>query len=93
MGTLLESAEAFKARALEVGISQGEVKQIIRQGTNTLARLAFACCPPGQSATDDQVRELFPDPNTVSQGVPSSVKRLVFEAQTLVVADVKQKVA
>lgn len=60
MGTLLESTEACKARAQEVNLSSDEVSLLIAQGTDSLARLALAACPPGQSPTDAQVQLLFP---------------------------------
>lgn len=93
MGTLLELAEAFKARALEVNLSLGEVNQLIAQGTDSLARLAFAACPPGQSPSDTQAQLLFPATRAPGHGALTSLKRLIFEAQTLAVADVKQKVS
>ena len=57
----------------------------------SLARLAFAACPPGQTPTDDQVRSLF-QPLVANQGTLSSAKRFIFQAQNFVVADVKSKV-
>lgn len=82
--------EAFRARALEVNLSEAEVNHLVGNGNDTLARLAFAACLPEQSPTDQQVRDLFPTAYVPSAG--DSLKRLIFEAQTLVVADVKQKV-
>lgn len=93
MGTLLGSTDAFKARAVEVNLSQAEINLLVAQGTDSLARLTFAACPPGQSPTDTRVQLLFPATHTPFQGALNSLKRLIFEAQILVVADVKQKVS
>ena len=93
MGTLLEFAEALKARAAALQVAPNEIALLIRQGTNTLSRLAFAACSPGQQATDEQVRALFPEGHVSIPGAVSSLKHLIFEAQTMVIADVKQRVA
>lgn len=74
----------------QVSLSTAEINHLIAQGTNSLARLAFAACPPGQSPSDAQVQLLFPASHVAGQGALNSLKRLIFEAQTLVVADVKQ---
>lgn len=47
MGELLESVEAFKAKALEVNLSSAEVNLIVALATDILARVAFAACRPG----------------------------------------------
>ena len=92
MGTLLESKQALRARGLEVHLTEEEIDAVIGQGVTTLARLAFAASPPGTTPTDEQVKGLFGDTVVPSVGSLASLKRLVFEAQTLVVADVKSKV-
>ena len=91
MSALLESTEALRHRAIEVGLTRAECDALVAQNVTSLARLAFAACPPGQTPTDDQVRSLF-QPLMANQGTLSSAKRLIFEAQNFVVADVKSKV-
>ena len=59
MGTLLESKEALKARGLEVNLTQAEVDALINNRIDSLARLAFAACPPGESPTDRQIDDLL----------------------------------
>ena len=90
MGTLLESKEALRARALEVHLTETEVEAIIANGVTSLARLAFAASQPGTTPTDDQVAALFGAGIVPNVGTLASIKRLVFEAQTLVIADVKK---
>ena len=92
MGTLLESKQALRARGLEVHLTEEEIDAVIGQGVTTLARLAFAASPPGTTPTDEQVKGLFGETVVPNVGSLASLKRLVFEAQTLVVADVKSKV-
>eukprot|EP00435_Cladocopium_sp_Y103_P059530 s575_g21.t1 len=92
MGTLLESKEALRARGLEVHLTEAEVDAVIGGGVTSLARLAFAASPPGTTPTDEQIRTLFGGTVVPNIGTLASMKRLIFEAQTLVVADVKSKV-
>ena len=91
MGTFLESEEALKARALEVDLSTAEIQAITAGNVTSLVRLAFAVCPPGQTPTDDQVKSLLGATASPPQGTLAAVKRLIFEAHTLVVADIKNK--
>ena len=75
------------------GASQeAEIDAVIGAGVTSLARLAFAASPPGTTPTDEQVTSLFGGTVVPNVGTLASLKRLVFEAQTLVVADVKSKV-
>ena len=91
MGTLLESREALRARALEVHLTEQEADALIANGVTSLARLAFAASPPGTTPNDDQIRTLFGAAVVPNVGTLASTKRLVFEAQTLVIADVKSR--
>ena len=92
MGTLLESKEALRARGLEVHLTEAEIDAVINAGVTSLARLAFAATPPGTTPTDEQITGLLGGTLVPNVGTLASLKRLVFEAQTLVVADVKSKV-
>ena len=92
MGTLLESKGALRARALEIHLTEAEIDAVIDAGVTSLARVAFAAAPPGTTPTDDQIRPLFGGTVVPNVGTLTSMKRLIFEAQTLVVADVKGKV-
>eukprot|EP00435_Cladocopium_sp_Y103_P073792 s107_g45.t1 len=92
MGTLLESKEALRARGLEVHLTEAEIEAVIGNGVSSLARLAFAASAPGTTPTDEQIRALFGGAMAPNVGTLASMKRLIFEAQTLVVADVKSKV-
>ena len=53
-------------------------------------RLAFAACAPGQTPTDDQLTALL-RPVPLNPGNAASLKRLIFEAQTLICSEVKSK--
>ena len=91
--TLTESAAAFESRAKEVGFVTAETDALKTAGINSLARLDFALCPPGQTPSDAQVEQVLGNPASgVSAGTKAAVKRLVFEAHTLIVAELQQKV-
>lgn len=92
MGTLLESKEALKPRGLEVNLTVEEIDALIDNRVDPLARLAFACCPPGEAPTNDQIDTLFAGRTAPNQGTYSSIKRLISEAQTLLLAELQNKV-
>ena len=92
MGTLLESKEALRARALEVNLTEAEVDALIGNRVDSLARLAFAACQPGESPSDEQVNAIFGGAVVPNQGTYASIRRLIFEAQTLLSADLQNKV-
>lgn len=91
MASLVDSEAAFKSRAAEVGLTDPEVNALLASRVNTLARFAFAIVPPGQTASDDAIRNLFL-PAVANAGTISSARRLIFEAHSLLVAQVKQKI-
>ncbi|CAE7727847.1 unnamed protein product [Symbiodinium microadriaticum] len=85
-----ESKAAFTKRALEVGLSQDEVDHLIGQHVDTLSKLAFVLVPPGRVPEEDAVVGLLPAGAT--QGAVAGLKSLLFEAHTLVVSALKQRV-
>ena len=89
MGTLLESKEALRARALEVHLTEGLTQSSVTE--SHLWHVSFSVSQPG-TTTDEQIQGLFAGGTAPNIGTLASMKRLVFEAQTLVVADVKSRV-
>ena len=59
-------------------------------GITSLARLAFAACHPEQTPTDAQLQPLL-HPIPLNPGNTASLKRLIFESQTLACNEVKVK--
>ena len=92
MGTLLESKEALRSRGLEVSLTLDEVNALINNRVDSLARLAFAACPPGDAPTNEQIDGLFIGQVAPNPGTYASMKRLIFEAQTLLSAELQNKV-
>ncbi|CAE7368259.1 unnamed protein product, partial [Symbiodinium sp. KB8] len=91
MASLTESRAAFSARAAEVGLTNAEVTTLTGRGIDTLARIAFAAVGPGQNPSDAQVQALFGGAATTA-GTVASTRRLIFEAHTLLIADLKGRV-
>ena len=90
MGTSLESVNALKSRALEVALTPAEANALETNGITSLARLTFAACHPGQTPTEAQLLPLL-NPIPLNPGNTASLKRLIFESQTLVCNEVKVK--
>ena len=67
-----------------------EASALETNGITSLARLAFAACHPGQTPTEAQLQPLL-HPIPLNPGNTASLKRLIFESQTLVCNEVKVK--
>ena len=88
MASLLEGQDAFKARALDHGLSEDELQVLIDKGVTTLSKLAFSVTTPGTAPDKAQLR----DPENVTLGSLSSIRRLMFDAQTLSVTMVRSAI-
>ena len=90
MATILESTAAFSARATEHGLTPVQLQRLQQQGITSLSQLAFALTTPGTSPGDEALKTLLhDDPDQVTVGQLSSIRRLMFDAQTLSAAQVK----
>ena len=91
--SVLESAAHFQARCKLFRIGEPLIRTLTRLGFETLGQLAYCVGQPGQQLADDQwhtwVQTSIP---AASAGEAASVRRLVFEAQTLTLADLKDQV-
>ena len=94
MATILESRAAFEARALEHGIAQDQLDRLKAKGLINLSKLAFSISTPGTSPEDESLKLLVnDDPDLVTVGQPASIRRLMFDAQTLCASQVKHILA
>eukprot|EP00435_Cladocopium_sp_Y103_P032785 s1019_g8.t1 len=90
MATILESEAAFNARALEHGITRVQLGRLQNQGIINLSKLAFSITTPGTTPPDDSLKQLLSDdPDVVTMGELSSMRRLMFDAQTLSASQIK----
>lgn len=88
---LTESKAVFLERCELAGLPSGARDALVAKNLNTLASLAFAAGQPGETPTDAALTALV---RTGADEVPiatlASLRRLVFEAQLLMTAQVKQ---
>lgn len=94
MTTILSSCAVFKAKAAEAGVPDNDVARLEGQNITTLGTLAFAVSQPGETPTQDQLRDLLRPPggNEPNVGRLAAIRRLIFISQTLAVAEVKTMV-
>ena len=90
--TILESTATFEMQATRAGLSVAYVAAIKNMGLGTLGKIAYPLTTPGTSPTDAQIGTFL---NGVRPGtVPTladetAMKRLVFESQTLKIANLR----
>ena len=92
MSLLLESEAQFASRAKEVGLSEQVISDLKAAGAGTLSKLAFSVGQPGVPISSQEVdayllSALGRQP-VISEN--NAVRRLAFEAQTLLVASLRQ---
>ncbi|CAE7836628.1 unnamed protein product [Symbiodinium sp. CCMP2592] len=92
--SLLDSKAAFKNKVLEYGLTNTVFEAIVRRGVDTLSKAAYAVGAPGVVPAEDALRAfLNPEsPATVEQGQVAIARRLIFEAQTLAVSQLRQQI-
>ena len=95
MASSLDSKPYFSSRAMAVGFTAATLKSFVDAGIDTLAGFAFFCTyQPG--AVDDTTLVDATKAVLSVQNVPlniiASVRRLFYEAHTMYVADLKQRV-
>eukprot|EP00435_Cladocopium_sp_Y103_P017478 s2311_g4.t1 len=90
--SLVYPTDALKARAIKSGLSGEEVEAMIDNNVKSLAQLAFTIAPPGTSPSEQAVRDFFGDRVAATRATVTSVKLFIFEAHTLVVANIKSEV-
>ena len=94
MASLVDSTAHFEARLREVGLGDPFLLAIQGAGVNTLSNLAFAVGQPGQPLVNADVTNFLQAALTrlpTLQEV-SAIKRVAFEAQTFLVATLRQQV-
>ena len=93
MSAYAESRASFKHRCLEVGLSEDQFDALKDQSIGTFNTLAFSVCgQPGQ-IDDTRFRNLLDGAfSSVSLGLESMVRQLSYEAITISVAAIRQRV-
>ncbi|CAE7557162.1 unnamed protein product [Symbiodinium sp. CCMP2592] len=85
---------AFEERAKECGLTQAELDVLVRKGLTSLSLLAFSVSTPGEVPQEAELRSILDptDPTTVPLRALSALRRLMFEAQTLSIAQLKSSI-
>eukprot|EP00435_Cladocopium_sp_Y103_P075107 s178_g54.t1 len=86
---LTDSAAAFERHAKQLGLHDEYLDGLKTAGVTTLPRLAVSCGQQGAPATEANIRQMLPDSapsRAITVGDVAVMRRLVFEAQTSVVA-------
>ena len=92
MSLLLDSEAQFASRAKEVGLSATVIQNLKDVGVNHLSALAFAVGQPGQAISvtdvDTFLQNAMGRPPILAEN--TAIRRLAFEAQTLITASLRQ---
>ena len=94
--TILESTATFEMQATRAGLSVAYVAAIKNMGLGTLGKIAYALTTPGTSPTDAQIGTFLKGvrPGAVpTLADETAMKRLVFESQTLTIANLRNSLA
>ena len=94
MTNLLHSKAAFLEHAEGCRLTAADRAELVRQGIDEISTLAYALSVPGVTPEEDAIRRLLnnANPAAVSMSSLSGLRRFIFEAQTLCVAQVKMSV-
>ena len=88
--TLVDSRAVFLERAGRVGLPQDAIDRLVAQNVDTMAKLAFAPCQPGETPTEASLTALIKVGSTDPPlGSIAAIRHLVFEAQTILVSQTK----
>ena len=95
MATLVDSEASFVSRAAAIGIDEELVQKLLAAGINSSAKLAFSCNYNPQATDEQPLIDMVTNANggtAVTLGQMACVRRLFFEAHTMVLADLKSQV-
>ena len=95
MSSVIDSEATFEQQAIEARLSQPWIDALKNSGLATMAKLSFAVTTPGTVASDADIIAFL---QRIMAGVApaisdlASFKRILFEAQTLMVHHLKSAV-
>ena len=94
MSSLIDSSAHFKRRASEVGLSSTGWATLETLGLTSIGKAAYAITSPGEAVTESVFKDWIADnAANLALGDQACLKRLIFEAQTLVAADLRDQVS
>ena len=90
--SIIDSEAQFEARAQELGLSPDCLQALHTKGVHTLGQLAFALGPTPGETKPEEVQAFLSKLAACTETDALIVQRLIFEAQTLLVASLKAQV-
>ena len=88
--SLTDSTAVFLERCRRAGLPTGHIDRLQDQQLTSLAKLAFAAGQPGETPTDTKLKSLVQIGTAeVPVHVVAALRQVVFEAQTLLISQVK----
>jgi hypothetical protein len=94
MTGIVDSKAHFESRCAEVLLPSPVVATLQTAGLTTLAQLAYAIGQPGQPLPDGDFQTWATVTiGTMTLGAQSALRRLIFEAQTLLLQDLRQQIS
>ena len=92
MSTILDSEATFEQQAAKAGLSDPWIQALKHHHMATFSKLSFAISTPGTTAQDADIRTFLRTIRpTVAPTIAdlSAFKRILFEAQTLMIHNLK----
>ena len=92
MSLLLDSEAQLEARAKEIGLADEVIAALQNAGVKNMSQLAFAVGQPGEPLSNQEIDRFLANvlsrPAVLAES--TGVRRLAFEAQTFVIASLRQ---
>ena len=94
MAAYAQSAASFEHRASEIGLAVADIDSFKAHDIRNFNNLAFAVCSQPGQVDDRRLQELMDNvfPGGMSLGLQSAVRQLAYEALTVAVAAIRQRV-
>ena len=94
MTSIVESEAHFRKRCQEIGLSDRGLAAVIAAGYSNLGQLAFASGQPGQPLNEAEFQRFAQNVlgGLATMADTSTLKRLVFEGQTVLLAQLRDQV-
>ena len=91
--SLTDSEAVMLERCSEVGLPTSASARLKAQAVNALSKLAYALRPPGESPSEDEIKSLIREGSADPPlGSVAALRRLIFESQTLMTAQVRNMI-
>ena len=88
----VDSAASFKARALELGVTEAEIERFKARAVQTFAQYAFVANYQPQSTDEKPLRDMLADILGADPGDRMPVfRRLFYESHTLAIQDLRSR--